>query len=183
MPTVIARALFLLALVALPLFPATRGGVEFRVQYLNVHGRRHDVMTYDFDGDGKTDVFISSIDFDAAVPERWGAIHLQRKDGTYPEIPDHLFHISDRACALVFGNFLPGPRTLVGFIAEDGVYVYPWTKNGPAEEPVKIIHARTFYRQPSLRQIPVWQWKMDFTRDGLDDLVVPMADGYRVYFQ
>ena len=72
---------------------------------------------------------------------------------------------------------------LVGFIAEDGVYVYPWTKNGPAEEPVKIIHARTFYRQPSLRQIPVWQWKMDFTRDGLDDLVVPMADGYRVYFQ
>jgi hypothetical protein len=187
MPRVSVRALFLAVLVALPAFALAKapGPVEFRLQYLNVHGRRHDVMTYDFDGDGKIDIFVSSIDFDATPPQRWGAIHLQ-KNGGFPEIPDYLFPISDRACALVFGDFYPGGGTEVGFIAEDGVYVYPWTEKGPAEEPVKIIHARTFYRQPSLRQIPVWQWKMDFTAsagDGLDDLVLPVADGYRIYFQ
>jgi hypothetical protein len=184
MPRVSVRTLFLAIMVAIPAFalPAPPGPVEFHVEYRNVHGRRHDVLTYDFDGDGKIDIFISSIDFDATPPERWGAIHLQ-KNGGYSANPDYLFHISDRACALVFGDFYPGGGTEVGFIAEDGVYVYPWTKNGPAEEPVKIIHARTFYRQPSLRQIPVWQWKMDFTGDGLDDLILPVADGYRIYIQ
>jgi hypothetical protein len=183
MPPMIVRAIFLLTLAATPLFPARAPYIDFHVEYLNVHGRRHDVLTYDFDGDGRIDIFISSIDFDAPTPERWGAIHLQRKDGTYPENPDYIVHISDRACALVFGDFLPGGGTEFGFIAEDGVYMYPWTKKGPAEDPVKIIHARTFYRQPSLRQIPVWQWKMAFTKSGFDDLVVPMADGYRIYFQ
>ena len=185
MPRVIARALFLLVLTGVPVFsetPASFAGVEFRLQYLNVHARRHDVLTYDFDGDGKIDVFISSIDFNPPVPERWGAIHLQRNGG-YAEVPDHVLAISDRACALVFGDFLAGAGTEVGYIAEDGVYMHPWTKKGPAEEAVKIIHARTFYRQPTLRQIPVWQWKMDFTADGLDDLVLPVSEGYRIYFQ
>jgi len=184
MPRVIARLLFLLVLLAAPAAarPPQGAAVEFHLRYLNVHGRRHDLLTYDFDGDGKTDLFVSSIDFDATPPQRWGAIHLQ-KNGAFPENPDFLFPISDRACALIFGDFLPGGGTEIGYIAEDGVYVHPWTKNGPAETAVKIIHARTFYRQPTLRQIPVWQWRMDFTGDGLDDLVLPVADGYRIYFQ
>src|SRR4029453_6437544 len=35
---------------------------------------------------------------------------------------------------------------------------------------------------PSMKQCPLWQWKMDLSGDGLDDLVVPLPDGYRVYF-
>ena len=168
-------------------WPAATGedapaGIEFRLQYLPVHGRRADTLTYDFDGDGRGDVFNSSVHFDADPPERWAALHLQR-EGSYGETPDFLWPLSDRACALVFGDFLPGGGVEVGFIAEDGVYVYPWTPKGPAEVPLKLFHTRTFYRSPSPRQISVWHWVTDLDRDGKHDLVVPVEDGYRVYFQ
>lgn len=155
--------------------------VEFKVQYLAIHGRRQETIANDFDGDGKPDLFSSSIDFDKPVPERWGTLHLQ-KNGSFGETPDFLWPLSERACALIFGDFLPGGGTEIGFLAEDGVYVHPWGKTGP-EEAIKLIHARTFFRVPTPRQIPLWQWKMDFDADGRDDLLLPLTDGYRLYFQ
>ncbi len=172
----------LLGSVALPLFGGSGGGVGFGLRYLAVHGRRADSATYDFDGDGKTDFFIASIDFDKDPPERWLALHLQRK-GAFAESPDHLWPLSDRACALVFGDFLPGGGIEAGFLAEDGVWVYPWAKDRPSEVPLKLLHARTFTRSPSMRQASTWQWAMDYDGDGRHDLSVPVADGYRVYFQ
>lgn len=157
-------------------------GLEFYVQYFGVHGRRQDTATYDFDGDGKPDILNSSIDFDVAPPERWAAVHLLRGDG-FSEKPDWIWALSARACALVFGDYLPGGGTEVGFVAEDGVYVYPYGKGAPAETPLKIIHSRTFFHSPPARQIPVWSWRQDLDGNGLDDLVLPLPDGYRVYFQ
>jgi hypothetical protein len=169
---------WLLALAALPAWGSPPQGVEFRLQYLAVHGRRQDTLTYDFDGDGKGDVLNTSIDFDADPPARWLALHLQ-KDGGYPEIPDRVGAVSPRAAALVFGDFLPGGGVEAGFLAEDGVWIQPWD----GAPPVKIIHAATFFRSPSPRFMPVWQWAIDYDGDGRHDLVVPLADGYRVYFQ
>lgn len=165
----------------LTLLLALSQAVEYKVQYLAIHGRRQETISNDFDGDGKADLFSSSIDFDQPTPERWGMIHLQ-KAGGFEEKPDYLWPLSERACALVFGDFLPGGGTEIGYLAEDGVYMHPWAKDGPGE-PLKLIHARTFFRVPTPRQIPLWQWKMDFDADGRDDLLVPLADSYRVYFQ
>lgn len=172
------RAMLAAALLALLTEPQS---VDFKVQYLAMHGRRQETIVNDFDGDGKPDIFSSSIDFDPPVPERWGALHLQKKGG-FAETPDFLWPLSERACALVFGDFLPGGGTEIGFLAEDGVYVHPWTPTGPGE-PLKLIHARTFFRVPTPRQIPLWQWKMDYDGDGRDDLLLPLTDGYRLYFQ
>jgi hypothetical protein len=156
----------------------------FHVKYLAVYGRREATLNYDFDGDGKVDILNISINTDVDPPERWLAIHFQR-NGDYSESPDVIWPLSDRACALVLGDFLPGGGTEIGFLAEDGVYAYPWdaAARRPSPTPVKLIHVRTFFRGPTMRQIPVWQWKMDLSGDGLDDLVVPLADGYRIYFQ
>lgn len=176
------RPLLAAALMALPAGGEPAAGVEFSLHFFAVHGRRQDTATYDFDGDGKGDLLNTSIDFDVHPHARWLAVYLQRKNA-YHEKPDWVWAVSDRACALVFGDFLPGGGTEVGFIAEDGVYVYPYEKDAPSETPVKIIHARTFFTAPSLRQIPVWSWKQDLNGDPLDDLVLPLPDGYRVYFQ
>jgi hypothetical protein len=176
-----AAVLILLLLASTPARTDEAQAVSFKVQYLAIHGRRQDTLINDYDGDGKPDVFSSSINFDKNPPERWGSIHLL-KDGILKEAPDYLWPISDRACALVFGDFLPGGGTEIGYLAEDGVYVYPWGKDGPVE-PIKLLHARTFFRAPSLRQIPLWQWKMDYDGDGRDDLLLPLTDGYRICFQ
>lgn len=161
-------------LLALPA-PQSR---DFKVQYLAVHGRRQATMTYDMDGDGKADLVNLSIDFDKNPPERWIATHLNR-EGSFSDSPDLLRALSDRAAALAFGDFLPGGGTEIAFLAEDGVWAYP----PGGGEPVKLLHVATFFRAPSLKQMPVWQWRMDFSGDGRDDLVVPLEDGYRIYFQ
>jgi hypothetical protein len=178
-PAMRTAALLLALLPAAP--PAGAQAVEYKVQYLAMHGRRQDTLSNDYDGDGKADLFSSSIDFDKTPPERWGAIHLQ-KNGSFGEKPDYLWPLSERACALVFGDFLPGGGTEIGFLAEDGAYVHPWEKGGPREA-MKLIHAPTFFRVPTPRQIPLWQWKTDFDGDGRDDLLLPMPDSYRIYFQ
>src|SRR5579862_670398 len=181
------RALFLLGLLSAggALFAGEPSQVKgFHVKYLAVYGRREATLNYDFDGDGKIDILNVSINTDVNPPERWLAIHFQR-NGDYNESPDVIWPLSDQACALVMGDFLPGGGTEIGFLAEDGVYAYPWdaAAHRPSPTPVKLIHVRTFFRAPSMRQIPLWQWKMDLSGDGLDDLIVPLADGYRVYFQ
>jgi hypothetical protein len=157
-------------------------GVEFRLQYLAVHGRRIDSLNYDFDGDGKPDVLNTSIDYDATPPTRWFAIHFQ-KDGVFPEKPDVIRSIDPRGCALVFGDYLPGGGVEVGFLAEDGVWIHPPERGRPGLEPVKLIHARTFFRSAPDRNLPVWSWAMDLDGNGTHDLILPLADGYRVFFQ
>ena len=179
------RALFLLGILLPPAFVAAADPapiLEFKLSYLAVYGRRESTLNYDFDGDGKLDILGVSINSDTTPPERWVALHLQR-NGKYAESPEAMWAMPDEACALVVGDYLPGGGTEVGFLAPDGVYVHPWQNNRPAEKPIKLLHVRTFFQTPSTRQVPLWQWKMDLSGDGLDDLVVPLPDGYRVYFQ
>jgi len=172
------------AVVLLAMLPAPEGdggSLEFRVQYLPVHGRRQESLFDDFDGDGRADLLNVSIDFDRNPPERWLALHRFR--GGFPEKPDRIWPVSDRACALVFGDFLPGGGTEVGFMAEDGLWVYPPGKEGPSQVPVKLLHARTFFRVPSMRNLPVWWWRADLDGDRRDDVILPLEEGYRVCFQ
>lgn len=179
------RALFLFAVLLAPALSSAADPapiLEFKLGFLAVYGRRESTLNYDFDGDGRLDILGVSIYNDPNPPERWLSLHFQRA-GKYAESPDAIWPLSDRACALVIGDFLPGGGTEIGFLAEDGVYVHRWGNGRPEEKPVKLLHVRTFFHSPSLKQIPLWQWKMDLSGDGLDDLVVPLPDGYRVYFQ
>lgn len=176
-----SAAALLMVLAVPPAGEGEGGGVEFRLQYIPVHGRRQESVFYDFDGDGRADLLNVSVDFDRNPPERWLGLHCFR--GGFPEKPDRIWPVSDRACALAFGDFLPGGGTEIGYVAEDGLWVYPPAKGGPSETPVKLLHARTFFRVPSMRNLPVWWWRTDLDGDGRDDLVLPLAEGYRVHFQ
>jgi len=183
MPSMMRRgwAVLLALASALPASGAG-GGVEFRLRYVPIHGRRQDSIFYDFDGDGRPDLLNISVDFDKSPQERWLAIHFQQGGG-FPEKPDRIWSVDDRACALVFGDYLPGGGVEIGFVSGDGVYVYPPGERGPAEAPVKLLHARTFFRAPSMRNLPVWWWRTDLDGDRREDLVLPLSEGYRVYLQ
>ncbi len=157
-----------------------RGG--FDVRFLAVHGRRIDTIAYDFTGDAKPDILNTSIDFDADPPVRWFAIHPQQANGSFPEAPTQIWSVDPRCCALLFGDVIPGGGIEICFLAPDGVYAYPWEKNAIAEEPVKLIHTRTYFANPSERSLPIWGWAGDLDADGRHDLIVPAPDGYKIYF-
>lgn len=157
---------------------------KFEIQYLKIQGRRMDSILHDINGDGRIDLVNTAIDFDAKPAEvRWIAIHYRTAENRLPDMPSQLFALDDRAVALLFGDFLPGGGIEIGFLATDGVYVYPPAKNGLSETAEKMLHVRTFFTTVSLRSLPVWGWGNDLDQNGMHDLVVPTYNGYRIYFQ
>lgn len=155
----------------------------FDARTLPVHGRRIDTVLGDFSGDGVVDILNTSIHFDAEPPTRWLALHIQDKARGFLPTPDFLWPIHATAAALTFGNFLPSGGVEICTIAPDGVYYYPFEKGRLVEEPRKLVHARTFFASPSPRALPVWMFPQDISGNGLDDLLLPVAEGYRAYFQ
>lgn len=179
------RRAVLIALLALPWAAESasalpRGGFDY-VQF-PIHGRRTDTVSYDFDGDGKPDLLNVSIDFDVEPRVRWFALHPMRAGGLTTK-PERVWAVDRRAAALVFGDFLPGGGVEIGFLAEDGVYAYPPAEGGPDGKPLKLLHLRTWFDRASDEALPVWQYALDLSADGRHDLIVPVPDGYKVYFQ
>jgi hypothetical protein len=172
------RLLAAAGLVLLGLLPEPDAPLEFRIQYLTMRGRRQSTNVYDFNGDGRADILNVSIDFDQDPPQRWLAYHFS-KEGTFANAPDSLVRVDDRAVVLVFGDYLPGGGVETGFLAEDGLYVYP----PGGKRAVKLLHVPTFLRSGSPRQLHVWWWAIDVDGNETHDVIVPAADGYRLYFQ
>ena len=155
----------------------------YELSYLFIHGRRQDTMVYDLNGDGRLDILNTSVNFDDQPRTRWLAYHLRDEKGNLPVRPTHLFPIDDRACVLVLGDYLPGGGVEVGFVAPDGIYVYSFTEKGIDEKPIKLIHERTFFNDPSKEDLLIWTYAEDLDSDGKHDLIVPLSDGYKIYFQ
>jgi len=174
-------SVFLLALLA----ACSSDDPKFELSTIKVEGRRIDSVLYDINGDGRIDLVNTGIDYDAKPgPEvRWIALHYRGKDNRLPGMPSQLFPLDDRAVALVFGDLLPGGGIEIGFLATDGVYVYPPANGGLAETASKLLHVRTFFTTVSLRALPIWGFAVDLDANGKHDLVVPTHQGYRVYFQ
>src|SRR5262245_52247986 len=121
----VAPALLALLIVLSPTEASESGGT-LTPRHLAVHGRRLDSICYDFTGDGKPDLLNTSVDFDVDPPQRWFALHPQDGKGGFDELPAQIWPVDARACALVFGNVLPGGGIEIGFVATDGVYVHPF---------------------------------------------------------
>jgi hypothetical protein len=155
----------------------------FEVRHIIAHGRRADTQFYDFTGDGVLDAFVSSIDGDVDPPVRWLALHIGTKAGGIPEKPDQIWPVADSTCAIALGNLVPEGGVDILEIAPDGVYYHAFEKGAMTEEPRKLLHTRTFFTTPSPRALPTWSYPQDLSNDGRDDLVLPVPDGYKVYFQ
>jgi hypothetical protein len=152
---------------------------EYSVTPLAVHGLRQDVAVYDFDGDGRLDLLVTTVDQAAEPPVRWALFYLQREGGRFEPKPDRCLPIPDAAAALIFGDFDDRAGVDLGYFASDGFYLFSWE----ARRPVKLIHTAVFFDSSSLLSLPVWQWKNDLDGNGLDDLILPTPTGYKVYFQ
>ena len=180
--TLIRSIAGLLILAALPLPAQQPVKAPFEVRHIVAFGRRVDTHFYDFTGDGMADALMVSIDMDADPPTRWLALHVGTKAGI-PEKPDQIWSAAPTTCAIALSNAVPEGGVDVLEIAPDGISYHAYEKGSMTEEPRKLIHTRTYFTTPSSRALPTWMGPVDLTNDKLDDLVVPVPDGYKVYFQ
>lgn len=156
---------------------------KYELTYVAVHGRRMDHVIYDVNGDKRLDMIVTSVDFDVDPPVRWVAVYYRTEQNTLPAEPQQIWPLDDRASALILGDFLPGGGIDIGFIAPDGVYLHPPDGGRVGETPLKVLHLRTFFTTASKQAIPIWSTAIDLDANGMHDLIVPMHNGYRVYFQ
>lgn len=179
------RTIFAIAILAAGAATPFQGAprAPFDVRYIVAHGHRLDTPFYDFTGDGLRDALMISIDFDADPPTRWLALHVATKAGGIPEKPDQIWSVAPATCAIALGNVVPEGGVEVLEIAPDGVSYHAFEKGSMMEEPRKLIHTRTFFTSASTRSLPLWSWPVDLSNDGLDDLILPIPDGYKIYFQ
>ncbi|HZL71728.1 MAG TPA: VCBS repeat-containing protein [Planctomycetota bacterium] len=167
--------------LATPAQEGRRG--PFEVRHLAPYGRRVDTQFYDFTGDGLLDALVVSIDLDADPPNRWFALHAGRKDAGIPEKPDQIWSAAPATCAFALGNVVPEGGVELLELAPDGVFYHAFEKGEMTEEPRKLLHTATFFTAASSRSLPMWTPPVDLSNDKLDDLVIPVPDGYKVYFQ
>ncbi len=176
-------ALALAVLAAAPAAPPQERRAPFEKRHIVAHGRRIDTQFYDFTGDGVLDALLVSIDFDADPPARWVALHVGTKGGGIPEKPDQIWSVAPSTCALALGNVVPEGGVDILEIAPDGVGYHAFENGRMTEELRKLLHTRTFFTTASTRSLPTWSTPVDLSNDRLDDLVIPIPDGYKVYFQ
>src|SRR3972149_50829 len=81
---------------------------KFELLYLNFKGRMQDIVTYDFNGDGLTDILISSVDSDDNLTTKYLYIYFQKKDKLFSKDADQTIKLSDRTSITLFGNLVAG---------------------------------------------------------------------------
>lgn len=141
-------------------------------------------MVYDFDGNGLTDVLISSINFEHTPPVRWLSLYYQKKRKGFVEDPDVTWAVDRRASVIVLGDFLPRPGIEICFLAPTGLYYHLFQDNAPRPTIKKLLHTKTFFTSPSNdSELHLWMSPIDLDNNGYDDVVIPLSDGYKVYLQ
>jgi len=156
---------------------------KFELLYLNFKGRMQDIVTYDFNGDGLTDILISSVDSDDNLTTKYLYIYFQKKDKLFSKDADQTIKLSDRTSITLFGNLVAGKAIEICFLATDGLYYYPFDDNRIADTPKKLFHTETFFDNQSTDSISIWSYPEDLDNNGLDDVIIPTNRGYKIYMQ
>lgn len=168
-----------IALLALAL-PQARP--RYEIHSLALHGDSQYVYIEDLNGDAKPDILTVCFDHNVDPPIRLALAHLQGTAGTFSSEPDHVYYFPRQAVQLVLGDWEGDAGREVGYLATDGLYVFP-PQGRVHVRAGKMIHAPAFFPESSPYQLPAWTASVDLDGNTLTDLVLPTDEGARVYFQ
>lgn len=170
---------------AAPLLAQERSvGLEhFSDLTLDVAGRIQTVATQDVDGDGLPDLIVIHHNAVDGVNRRYLSIFLQKKTIGFACRPDQTFTPDPSAAAVSFLHLEWEKGLVIVCFRGDGAFYYAWNGTAYDLQPKRLLFAPTFFRTPQADALPVLYYPVDIDKNGLDDLLVPQFDGYRIYFQ
>ncbi|MEM8884667.1 MAG: VCBS repeat-containing protein [Planctomycetota bacterium] len=138
-----------------------------------------DAIYTDIDGDGRTDLAIST-----RRPERALQIHLQQKSGVpFRSAPDYeLAPVYNDAVVFTIADVHPDRGKEVVLFSAKGVFV--WRPiGGEKERAAKLVDCEFLWQLPFSTLVAWPDGVRDVNNDALPDLIVPEPDGYRIILQ
>jgi hypothetical protein len=145
--------------------------------------RIRDALAIDVDGDGVCDlVLVESNDTEPVVREL--SIHLQKRSGApFSAAPDAVLTLTPDVVAYAVADVHPDPGAEIVLFSARAVFAWRWRAEESARF-VKLLDCEFLWQMPDKKDAFHWQAGIvDLDGDGLPDLALPFADGWRLALQ
>jgi hypothetical protein len=138
----------------------------------------------DVDGDGREDLVLATRRVTRRGDSRHLRVHLRREgDPAFAADPDATWELDEAVTAFAAGDVDAAPGAeIVLFTA---AAVYAWKPRAPeGQQFVRLLEASFLFQLPDAKEaFPFEGAVSDVDGDGLDDLVIPEPEGYRIALQ
>ena len=142
-----------------------------------------DAALADFDGDGALDLILASHARKQPF-ERYLRIHHRVSASVcYPPSPDRDLRLHPDVVAFCPGDVTAAPGAEIVLFTATGAFAWS-SAAGEKDLPEKLATADFLWQLPHSREVFLWRDGVrDVDGDGLADLFLPEAGGYRIFFQ
>lgn len=159
------------------------GNAAYDTKGLSFKGKLQEMMFRDLDKDGLYDILVTHLGNYGTTPLRHLSIWFQRPDVGFGKDPDQTITLPREATALAIGDYAAEPGVEVLYFTADGVWYLPLAGRKLNVNAKRLFILPTFFDEPQDDSLQWWSYPQDVDGNGLDDLIVPTPDAYKLFFQ
>ncbi len=151
----------------------------FNVYDLEIEGKFNYHLVEDLNNDRKPDVIIVH---ETEEKKRMMSIFLQHDDG-FSQKADQTWEFDNRVILFDIGDVSKDSNKEIVCILKDGIYYYQ-LENGEFNLSIhKLLDADSIFVVPNKDSISAWNFVRDLNDDKIDDLFIPLFDGYGIFYK
>ena len=174
------QILIWLFLLLLPgLVWASKNQDFFSVYDLEIDGKFNYHLVEDLNDDQKSDVILIH---EGEEKSRMVSIFFQRDDGFHKKA-DQTWEIDNRVILFDTGNIDENPEKEIVCILKDGIYYYQFDNGQYNLSLHKLLDVNSLFVVPNKYRVGSWDFTRDLNDDLIDDLFIPLFDGYGVFYR
>ncbi len=169
----------ILVLISPGLVLADKNQDFFNLYDLEIEGKFNYHLVEDLNNDNKPDVIMVH---ETKEKKRMISIFLQQDDG-FPQKADQTWEFDKRVILFDIGDVSKGSNKDIVCILKDGIYYYP-LENGKFNLSLhKLLDTDSIFVVPNKDSISSWNFVLDLNNDQIDDLFIPLFDGYGIFYK
>ena len=150
----------------------------FSVYDLEIDGKFKYHLIEDLNDDQKPDVIMI---YEAKEKKRMISIFFQHNDGFHKEA-DQTWEFDERVILFDTGNINKDPYKEILCILKDGIYYYQLENNKYNLSLTRLLEVNSIFLIPDKKKITSWDFSRDLNDDQIDDLFIPVFDGYGIFY-